>query len=95
MATHAANLDAKTPPHLVSSTEQEGSPRVVTAIWDGSRLEAGDVKRLASLPSRPVLLSRVIAGVQAPITGLATSLSQILACLVYALEAIKEKKSGN
>lgn len=74
--------------------DQKGSPRVVTAIWEGRRLEAGDVMRLAFLPSRPVLLSQVIAGVQVPITGLVTSLSQILAGLVFVLKAIKEKKSS-
>ncbi len=50
-------------------------------------LAAGDVAALANLPSRDVLLSQVVAGFQAPISGLVGTLSGVLSGLVGTLEA--------
>lgn len=73
----------------------DGLPRVISAVWDGRRIGEADVKRLASLPERPQLLSQVIAGFQAPISGLARGLGQVPASLLYALKAIEKRKSSS
>jgi large subunit ribosomal protein L10 len=52
---------------------------------------ADGVKRLASLPSREVLLAQVFAGMQAPITGIVTVLGGVLRGLMNVLNARAEQ----
>lgn len=53
-----------------------------------------DLNAMARLPSREVLLSKMIGGMQAPLYGLANVLQGPIRKLVYALEAIRGKKGG-
>lgn len=57
-------------------------------------LSAGDVKQLATLPSRECLLAMLAGALAAPIAGLATVLSRKLAGLPTVLRAIADKKEG-
>lgn len=50
------------------------------------------LKRFADLPSKEQLLSMVLQGMNAPISGLVGSLSGILRKFVYAVNGIAEKK---
>lgn len=59
---------------------------------DGTAVDADKLKDLASLPSREVLLAMLLAGMKAPITGFVGVLSGVLRSLIYALNAIKDKK---
>ncbi len=54
---------------------------------------AGQVKRLASLPSREVLLSQLAGAIQAPMAQLAGVLNGMLYQLVGALEALRAQRS--
>ncbi len=56
-------------------------------------LTAEDVTKLASLPSRDVLLGRLVGQLNAPIQGLHYALQWNLNKLVWALNAVKEKKA--
>ena len=47
---------------------------------------------LSKLPTKEVLLSMVLRGLQGPISGLANASQGILRKSVYAFNAIKEKK---
>jgi large subunit ribosomal protein L10 len=51
------------------------------------------VNRLAALPSREQLLSKLVGTLNSPMTGFVNVLSGNTRKLVYALNAIKEKKS--
>ncbi len=51
-----------------------------------------DIKSIAALPSREVLLGKLANVLNAPMQGLAGALNQILSKIVYALNAVKEKK---
>ncbi len=53
-----------------------------------------DVTRLATLPPRDVLLGKVVGSMMSPLYGLHRSLSWNLNTLVWALDAIKAKKSN-
>lgn len=66
--------------------------KVKSGYIDGSVIGSDEVNRLAKLPSREVLVSQVLRGLNGPITGLATALSGIMKGLVVALNAIAEKK---
>ena len=57
-------------------------------------LPGSTVKALASLPSREVLLAKVLGSMNAPITGFVTALSGNIRNLLYVLNAIGEKKSA-
>lgn len=61
---------------------------------DGKVIDVDGVRRLADLPSREVLLARVLGGMQAPMYGFAGSLQGILRKFVYALEEIRKQKAG-
>lgn len=58
-------------------------------------LTEADVTRLATLPSRELLLGRLVGQLNAPIQGLHRSLQWNLNKLVWALNGIKEKKGKN
>ncbi|OIO36299.1 MAG: 50S ribosomal protein L10 [Candidatus Omnitrophica bacterium CG1_02_44_16] len=54
-----------------------------------------DVKRISKLGSKQALYGQVASTLNAPIVKLAVSMKQIVAKLVYALSAAKDKKSKN
>ncbi|MEK7544324.1 MAG: 50S ribosomal protein L10 [Patescibacteria group bacterium] len=57
-------------------------------------LSDAEVTRLAALPSRDVLLGRLVGQLNAPIQGLHYALSWNINKLVWALQAVKEKKTN-
>jgi large subunit ribosomal protein L10 len=69
--------------------------RVVTVrggLLGGQAIDAGQLTRLASLPSREVLLSKLAGGMAAPISAMAGVLTGNLRNLVGVLSAIAEQK---
>ncbi len=63
-------------------------------IVDGKAVDANGVKYLAELPPKEVLISRVLSGFNAPITGLVNVLNANIRGLVVALNAIAQKQSA-
>ena len=59
---------------------------------DGKLLAASDVKALAALPSRDVLLAMLLSTMQAPVKNLMSAMQGTTRKLVYALNAVKEQK---
>lgn len=55
-------------------------------------LTQDDIKRLASLPSREILLTKLAVVLNSPITGLVIVLNQTLRKFISCLEQIKNKK---
>src|SRR5581483_3876393 len=55
-------------------------------------LSDSEVNRLATLPSREVLLAKLVGGMKSPITGLVYQLKGNLTKFVLTLKAIEEKK---
>jgi len=53
------------------------------------------VKSLASLPPRDVLIGQVVGGIAAPLSGLVGALSGVLRNIVWVLKSIEEKKANN
>jgi large subunit ribosomal protein L10 len=62
---------------------------------EGKVLSAKDVEILASVPSREILLSRLVGGMASPITRLAQALSGPPRKLVYVLESIRKQKPAD
>ena len=61
-------------------------------IVNGDSVSSDDIKQLAALPSREVLLARLANVLNAPIQGLAGALNAIICKVVYVLNAVKDKK---
>ena len=73
--------------------ENEGF-KVQTGYLNGQLVGAEQVKVLAMLPSREVMLARVVGGMQAPISGFVSVLAGTLRKVVTALDAIAKKKTN-
>ena len=67
---------------------------IKAGILEGRLVGEAQIKDLANLPSREVLLAKVLGGMQAPMYGFAGALQGLLRNLVYVLEAVREKKAG-
>ena len=83
-------MPAKT---LVNFSEEAEKPKVMGGVVEGVFFEEAKIKELSRLPTRQVLLAKVVGGLQAPLYGLVNVLSGNLRKLVYVLDAVKNKKS--
>jgi large subunit ribosomal protein L10 len=63
-------------------------------VVDGRSVSPAQVKRLASLPPRDVLLAELGAAMQAPLAGFLGVLSALLTQFAGALEALKTQREG-
>jgi len=61
-------------------------------VVEGKIISVDEIKSLANLPAREVLIAQVLGGMKAPITGFVNVLNANLRGLVVALNAIAEKK---
>lgn len=68
-------------------------PVIKFGILDGKAITASQVTKLATLPSREVLLAQVVGGMKSPIFGLHRALNWNMQKLVLTLKAIESKKS--
>ena len=68
-------------------------PAIKIGLVDGRPITADQVKRLASLPSKEVLLSQLAGAMQAPMAQLAGVMNGMLYQMVGALEALRAQRS--
>ncbi|MCI8477710.1 MAG: 50S ribosomal protein L10 [Oscillospiraceae bacterium] len=61
---------------------------------DGKAIGVEEVKALAALPSKEVLLSMLLSAMQGPVRGLAVSLDATISGLARALQAVADQKAG-
>jgi len=71
-----------------------GSPKITlrAGYLEGRVLSAKEVQALADVPSREVLLSRLVGGLSSPVTRLVQALSGPHRKLVYALDLIRRQR---
>lgn len=67
---------------------------IKAGIVDGKIINLDEIKNLANLPSREVLIAQVLGGLNGPISGFANVLQGNIRNLVYALNAIREKQEA-
>jgi large subunit ribosomal protein L10 len=63
-------------------------------VLDGKPIDAAGIKALASLPSREVLLAKMLGSMQSPISGFVRTLNEIPASFVRVLAAIRDQKEA-
>lgn len=89
--------DPVAPAKVLSDFIKEGKLTTleVKGGWlEGKALSTADIKALADLPSREVLLGRVVGGMQAPMYGFAGSLAAVLRQFAYAVNALREQREA-
>ena len=79
---------------LHESHKKTELPRFKVFMVEGQLHQADEVKALAELPPRDVLLSQVVAAVEAPLTELVGTLDGFFRELVGVVDALEEKKKG-
>ncbi len=77
---------------LVTFARENEKPAVKGAIMDGRFMEPDEVKKLAMLPSKEVLLAKAVGGIKSPLVSLVNVLQGPIRKLVYALNEISKKK---
>ena len=68
--------------------------RLKGGVLEGNVISADQIISLATLPSREVLLSQMLAGLQGPISGLVNVLNGNIRGLVQVLAAIRDQKEA-
>lgn len=79
---------------LAKFAESSDKFEIKAGFVDGKAVDKDEIKTLAKLPSKEVLVAQALRGFQAPITGFVTVLSGTMKALVVALNAIAEKQSA-
>ena len=69
-------------------------PAVKVGIVDRREYNADQVKQLAEMPPREVLLAQIAGGLQQPMARLAGGMSQLLAGFARAVDALRQQKEG-
>ena len=85
--------DPVTPAKIISDfCKDHPELKIRTGLLDGKLLSSDDITALSKLPSKEVLLSQMLAVMNAVPTGLVQVLSGVPRTFLYALQAIKEQK---
>lgn len=81
---------------LSAFAKQQTNPFTLKAgVLSGKTITVADIQALADLPSREVLLAKMLGSMQAPATNFVGVLAAVPGSFVRALNAIKIKKEGN
>lgn len=88
--------DPVAPAKIVSEFAKKNKAlEIKGGVVEGQIVGPEGVANLANLPSRDVLLSMVVRGMQAPIAGMVNVLQGNIRNVVYALNAVKELKEAS
>jgi len=79
---------------LLDFAKDYNKPEVKAGVIQGKILKNEEIKKLAKLPPREMLLAQVIGGIQAPLLGLLNVLNAPIRALLNVLKAIEEKKNN-
>lgn len=74
--------------------ENEDRPAIKAGMVEGRRVTADEIKRLATVPSRPELLGQLALAMQAPIQGLLGCLNAALVEFAGLVEALRQERES-
>ena len=75
--------------------EQQATFKLKAGVLSGKLINVADIQALADLPSREVLLAKLLGTLQAPTANFVGVLAAVPGSFVRALNAIKTQKEGN
>lgn len=79
---------------LNETAKQNELFQIIAGSLNNAVLDKSQVIALASLPSREILLAQVLGTLNAPITGFASVLNQLILRLLWVLKKIEEQKQN-
>lgn len=80
---------------IAESNKILGIPTFKFGFMDETFMDFADVERLSRIPGKDVLRAKVVGSINSPLYGIVSVLSANLRNLVYALNAIKERKQAS
>ena len=92
-----STTDPVAPAKIITDFVKEHKLQVLevkAGLVEGNVIDENGVKALASLPSREVLIAKMLGSMQSPITGLVNVLQGNIRNLVYALDAVRQQKES-
>ena len=90
-----ANEDPVAAAKVFNEFTKENEALVIKGgVLSGQLVSSERIKELGEIPSREILLAKVVGGFQAPIQGLAGVLNGTLGQLVYTLDAVRQQKES-
>lgn len=94
-AIAVSTVDPVAPAKIISEFAKELKIIEIKAgLLEDKVIDADEVKELANLPSREVLLAKLLGTLNAPITGFVNVLAGNIRNLVYVLEAVRKQKES-
>ena len=99
-AVAAADIDEVAPARELAGFIKEvmadkDFPAFKIGLISGEIMEPAQLKQLAELPSKDVLIAKMLAGFNAPITGFVGVLQGIIRKFLYAVDEIAKQKENN
>lgn len=79
---------------LVEFAKDDDKPSVKVGLVEGKVVDVKQVKQLALLPSREVLISQILSAMQSPISGLVGALGGIIQKFVGTVDAIAKQREA-
>jgi len=77
---------------LFEFIKEFGLPKVKLGFMDGKTLTSSDVEVLSKIPSKEILIGKMLGSLMSPISGTVNVLAGLERKLVYAVSAIANKK---
>ncbi len=78
---------------LADFSKKEEKLRIKIGVFENKIVDLNEIRKIANLPSREVLLSQLLAGIQSPIRGFVGILDGIMRNFIFTVDAIKELKT--
>ena len=91
---HSDHFHVESLKELLKFFKTAGFGKTKCGLLGTTALNDADVSKLATLPSKNVLLGRLVGQLNSPIQGLHYALSWNMNKLVWALDAVKNKKTA-
>ncbi len=68
--------------------------KIKIGVLDGKTISADEIKALAALPPREILIGKMLGSMNAPISGFVNVLQGTIRNVVYALDAVRKVKES-
>ena len=89
-----AESDPTAPARVIKKFIKDKNPLdVVGILFEGELFDAEKYEELASIPSKEVLLGKLVGGLSSPMSGLVMTLNGAMSKFIGTLEGLKAKKS--
>lgn len=92
LSAFAFNDEVSAAKVLADLSKEKDTIKILGGVFEGKTVNACEVKKLAALPSKTELLSRMVGSLNAPVSGFVNVLAGNLRGLVIVLKAVQDKK---